>query len=134
MVGKSLIGYSNQKYQTLLSLLLLIPVGFYSKFYNGPAFVWVNNSLGGMFYEIFWCLVVFLFLNKITPWKIAFSVFVITCSLEFLQLWHPPFLEIIRSTFIGRTVIGTTFAWSDYIYYVAGSLTGWIWIELLKHK
>jgi hypothetical protein len=41
-------------------LLVTIPVGVYTKFYQGPAADWVNNSLGGVFYEIFWCLLVFL--------------------------------------------------------------------------
>ncbi|MGP8243973.1 MAG: hypothetical protein ACLQVN_05585 [Bryobacteraceae bacterium] len=41
----------------LISLLVLVPVGFYSKFYRGPVREWVNDSLGGTFYVIFWCLV-----------------------------------------------------------------------------
>lgn len=128
-----MIDFLKQNRLTLLSLLFIIPIGFYSKFYKGPADVWVNDSLGGAFYEIFWCLVVFLFLNKTAPWKIAVVVFSITCSLEFLQLWHPPFLEMIRSNFIGRTIIGTSFVCSDFIYYIFGSLIGWIWLALLKN-
>ena len=117
---------------TIFSLIIIIPVGFYSKFYKGPADVWFNNSLSGAFYEIFWCLVLLLFLNKTTPWKIAAVVFLITCSLEFLQLWHPPFLEIIRSNFVGKTIIGTSFVWSDFIYYIIGSTVGWLWLILIK--
>jgi hypothetical protein len=41
-------------------------------------------------------------------------VLVATCLLEFLQLWHPPLLEAVRSTFIGRTVLGTSFTWNVY--------------------
>ena len=128
-----MIDFLEQNRWTILSLIIIIPVGFYSKFYKGPVDVWVNDSLGGAFYEIFWCLVVFLFLNKTAPWKIAVVVFSITCSLEFLQLWHPSFLEVIRSNFIGRTIIGTSFVWSDFIYYIFGSLVGWIWLVLLKN-
>ena len=116
----------------LLSLLMIVPIGFYSKFYTGPAHVWVNDSLGGAFYEIFWCLLIFLFLNKTAPWKIAIIVFIITCSLELLQLWHPPFLELMRSNFIGRTIIGTSFVPSDFIYYILGSAVGWIWLKILQ--
>jgi hypothetical protein len=36
------------------SLLVTVPVGVYTKFHQGPAADWVNNSLGGVFYEIFW--------------------------------------------------------------------------------
>ncbi len=127
-----MISFLKQNRWTLFSLLLIVPIGFYSKFYKGPVHVWVNDSLGGAFYEIFWCLLIFLFLNKTAPWKIAFAVFSFTCLLEFLQLWHPPFLELIRGNFIGRTIMGTSFVPSDFIYYVLGSLIGWIWLRLLR--
>ena len=119
---------------TLLSLFIIIPVGFYSKFYNGPAAEWINNSLGGIFCEIFWCLLIFLFFNRISPWKIATAVFCLTCALEFVQLWHPYFLELIRSNFIGRTIIGTSFIWSDFFYYFIGSGFGWLWMIILKNS
>ncbi len=78
-------------------------------------------------YEIFWCLIAFLFVpspkHTIT---IAVSVFVITSVLEILQLWHPWFLERIRSTFPGRTLIGTTFVWWDFPYYLIGCVIAWL--------
>ena len=117
---------------TLVSLILIIPTGFYSKFYRGPAAAWVNDSLGGVFYEIFWCLLILLFLPKVKPWIIALSVLVVTCILEFMQLSHPPFLEILRGNFMGRTLLGTTFAWTDFPYYFFGSGIGWLWIKHLQ--
>jgi len=117
----------------LLSLLILVSIGLYSKFYSGPAAYWVNYSLGGVFYEIFWCLLIVLFFDAGKPWVIAISVLFITCLLEILQLWHPPFLELIRSNFIGRVLLGTTFTWSDFPYYFIGCGIGWLWIERLKN-
>jgi len=110
---------------TILSILIITTLGFASKFYAGSYANWFNNSLGGFLYEIFWCLILSFILIKVKSWKIALSVFILTCTLEFLQLWHPIFLEVIRSTFIGRTIIGTTFVPSDFIYYAIGSITGW---------
>ncbi len=123
---------STQGAWTLVSLLVIVPVGFYSKFYAGPAANWVNNSLSGIFYEIFWCLLIFLFCSEGKPWIIAASVLVATCLLEFLQLWHPPFLEFMRSYFIGRAVLGTSFAWSDFPYYFVGCGMGWLWLRRLQ--
>ena len=117
---------------TLLSILIVTPLGFGSKFYAGPGAKWVNDSLGGFLYEIFWSLVISFILIKAKAWKIALSVFIVTSILEFLQLWHPVFLEIIRSTFIGRTIIGTTFVPSDFIYYTIGSFVGWILLKKIK--
>ena len=54
----------------------------------------------------------------------------LTCGIEFLQLWHPEFLESIRRYFIGRTILGTTFAWIDFIHYCIGFLLS---VGLLNH-
>ncbi len=120
---------------TLISVLIIVPLGIYSKFYSGQAARWVNDSLGGVLYVIFWCLFAFLFLSNTKPWKIAAVVFAITCSLEFLQLWHPPLLEFLRNYFMGRTILGTTFTWSDFPYYLVGCGVGWLWMKFLqKHS
>jgi hypothetical protein len=117
---------------TVISLLIVTPAGFYSKFYNGPASEWVNNSFGGLLYEIFWCLVFFLIFPGIRVWKIGLAVFFVTCLLEFLQLWNPQFLNYLRSFFIGQAVLGNSFIWSDFIYYFAGSIIGTFWVFLIK--
>ncbi len=119
---------------TFISILIIVPIGFYSKFYNGPATNWVNNSLGGVFYVIFWCLMVYLFFGNTMPWKISTLVLLFTCLLEFIQLWHPPFLQSIRSCFIGSTIIGTSFTWTDFLYYFVGGTIGWIWMTCLGRK
>jgi hypothetical protein len=62
---------------------------------------------------------------------VAVWVFLATAFLEILQLWHPPFLEAIRSTLMGRLLLGTTFVFSDFIYYAIGCiLSGWIFTVL----
>ena len=118
-----------------LSLLVVTPLGFAFKFYSGPGNCWLNNYGAGVLYEIFWILLTFLFFpSKRSANVIPIYVFTITSILEFLQLWHPPFLEIIRSSFLGSALIGTTFAWWDFPHYVLGCLLGWIWVRLLLHR
>jgi len=118
----------------LLSLLVIVPLGLYSKFYQGPGAHWVNDSLGGVFYEIFWCLVIFLGCRRARPVRIAGIVLAGTCALEFLQLWHPAWLESLRGYFLGRTLLGTSFTWLDFPYYLAGSGLGWLWLRWLQGK
>jgi hypothetical protein len=36
-----------QRTWIVVSLFVLVPVAVYTKFYEGPAAAWVNNSLGG---------------------------------------------------------------------------------------
>ena len=119
---------------TMLSILIVVPIGFASKFYRGPAADLVNNSLGGVWYEIFWCLLLSLFFSDLATWKIALMVLGITCALEVLQLWHARFLETIRATFLGRTIIGNSFVVADSFYYIGGSGVGWLWLWALQKK
>jgi hypothetical protein len=113
----------------LLSLLVITPVGFLCKLYAGPAQNWFNNYAAGVLYEIFWCLILFLFWpGRRRAAKIALGVLVVTTLLEVLQLWRPWLLEQIRSTFLGRALIGTTFSWWDLPHYVLGCALGWVWM------
>ncbi|MGD9201034.1 MAG: DUF2809 domain-containing protein [Chitinispirillia bacterium] len=116
----------NRRIYIIILLILIIPLGFLTKLYNGPLSFWINNSLSGIFYEIFWCLVILLILPNGNPIKISLLVLKATSIIECLQLWRPPFLEIIRKTFIGSTLIGTTFIWSDFFYYFIGCLIGYL--------
>jgi hypothetical protein len=117
---------------TLLAISLIIPIGFLTKFYTGPAQTWINNSLGGIFYVIFWSLLLFLIIPNVQPIKITFFVFIGTCFFEFLQLWHPEILEIIRSNFIGRTILGTSFSFLDFFHYFVGFILSFILLRYLR--
>ena len=118
----------------LISLLVVTPLGFAAKFYPGPGAWWFNNYAGGLLYEVFWCLAAVLLWPRASAFRIAVLVLVITCALEVLQLWHPPFLEGIRATFLGRTLIGTSFTWWDFPYYILGCGAGWLWIGSLQER
>ncbi len=118
--------------RVILSLLFIIPLGFATKFYCGPDAWWFNDYAGGMLYEIFWCLMLALVWPRTSEFRIALLVLGITSLLEFLQLWHPYFLEVVRSTFIGRSLIGISFTWLDFPYYVIGCSLGVIWTKRLK--
>jgi len=119
----------------LITLCVITPAGFLFKGYRGPGRLWFNDYGAGVLYEVFWCLVVFFFI----PWKrnavrVAVAVFIVTCALEILQLWHPPFLQAIRSTFLGSALLGTTFVWWDFPHYALGCLIGWALMRILAQK
>jgi hypothetical protein len=118
----------------VVSLLILVPAGFYTKFYQGPGALWIHQSLGGLLYVIFWCVLVSLIFPWIRHLTIVIGVFLFTSLLEFLQLWHPNFLEVIRGTFPGAVILGTTFSLLDFVYYILGSLLSWIWLNIVNHS
>jgi len=104
----------------------LVPIGLGCKFYNGPGNDWIANSLGGVLYVAFWCFVAASALPRARRLRVALCVLAVTCLLEVLQLWHPPLLQAIRSTFVGRTLIGSSFDWLDFPHYAIGAVLGWL--------
>lgn len=128
-----MLSNTTQNLRISISLLIVNAMGFLFKFYSGFAHQWLNNYAAAIFYEIFWCLFVFLLVRtRKAVVQIPLWVFGITCMLEFLQLWHPPILEQFRATFVGRLLIGTTFSWWDFLYYGVGCFLGWFWLRQLK--
>ena len=103
----------------ILSLLFIIPIGLYTKFYSGLSSDWINHSLGGVFYEIFWCTLFSAFFTNIHPIRISLFVLGFTCILEFLQLSDFSLLQFVRSYFIGRILIGTSLLLGQTFYTIS---------------
>jgi hypothetical protein len=108
----------------VLALALVTPLGFATKFYGGPGADWVGRYGGGVVYEVFWILALLAAAPRWSAGRVGAGVLVVTCGLEAMQLWHPPFLEAIRSTFLGRALIGSTFSWWDFPHYLVGCVLG----------
>ena len=135
MNANSIISFFSKRKWILLSLCIVTPSGFLFKAYSGPAHKWFNNYGAAVLYEIFWCMVIFLFCpRKKVATKIAVGVFIVTSLLETLQLWHPWFLQKARSVFLGRALLGTTFVWWDFPHYVLGCIIGWLCLRALSKE
>jgi hypothetical protein len=124
---------STMRLRVVEALLVVAAFGFAMKFYPGPGRWWVNDwGPASVAYEVFFMLLVFLVVPRrgaVTP--IAVGVCVTTCVLEFLQLWQPPWLQAIRSTFLGGALLGDTFSWYDLPAYVVGCVLGWFLLRWL---
>ncbi len=116
---------------SILLAILLIPVGLFTKVYTGPFQDWVQYSLGGVLYVIFFSLVLFFLYPNLKPFINVVIIVSGTCCIEFLQLWKTQFLEYIRSFPLGRILLGTSFSVSDLIYTCAAGLMALPIINLL---
>ncbi len=122
--------YFSMRYRLplLISLIFIVPFGYVVRFSQGLGLPWLQDLLGSVAYEIFWILLVAFLYPQAAPLGIAIAIFLATCGVEFLQLWQPPFLQAMRSTLVGRLVLGNTFSWLDFIAYFFGSFAGWLWL------
>ncbi len=136
MNSRDIVLFFRRRLWVIVSLCVVTPLGLWLwGWYRGPWRIWVNYYATGAIYEVFWCLVVFLFRPRgKDAVKIAAGVFIATCILEVLQLWEAGFLESIRATFVGKALIGTSFVWWQFPYYVAGSLAGLLWLKMLGRE
>jgi Protein of unknown function (DUF2809) len=112
------------------SAIALIPLGYFIRFY-GPGPAWLNDALGSVMYEMFWITLGLGIWPQMPPLHMAVAVGITTSLLEFLQLWHPPLLQALRQTLLGRLILGTTFHWLDFPAYAGGSILGWWWGRVL---
>lgn len=115
----------------LISMIVIVPLGYIIRF-SQPTQGGLGDFLGSVAYEIFWILFVVFLFPKFSVAKVAIAVCLATCAIEVLQLWTPPFLQVIRATLPGRLVLGNTFSWSDFPAYVVGSFLGWLGVRSLR--
>jgi hypothetical protein len=116
-------------------LLWLVPAGFATKLYKGPAESFLNDSFAAVFYELFWIFLIYgLFCSRRAVVGVPVGVLLATCALEMLQRVHTPFLEEVRSDFLGRALLGTTFTLWDFPVYVLSCLGGGIFLRRLFGK
>ena len=122
-----------RKRKTLLIIvIILVPIGILMKLYSGPAGHFISNRLVDLVYVVFWCFVFALLFIKANRIVVIAAVFLITCGLEFLQLYSNPQLERIRNTFIGHSLIGSSFAAYDFIFYTLGAILAYVWLKRIE--
>ena len=116
----------------IILLVVLIILGISTKLYHGVASEFVHNHLGGIFYVIFWILFFSLILPGQKPFKITLWVFMVTCVIEFTQLYHPIYLEKLREYFVFRAFFGNSFNPFDILFYMVGAMLGYFLLILIK--
>jgi hypothetical protein len=85
-----------------------------------------------------WAVVVFLglgfILARTATITIACAAVCISWGVEFLQLYHAPWIDVIRSTRLGLLVLGSTFHSPDLMAYCLGVAFGAIAEAVFSRK
>jgi hypothetical protein len=113
--------------------MLSVLAGLWLRF-DAPISPNLRDASGGISYVFFFILAAGAVTRKASSTAIAISVLAVTCCLEFLQLWHPLWLEACRRTIPGRLLLGTTFEWTDFPPYFIGAVLGWAVSRAFRKK
>lgn len=80
------------------------------------------------FGDYLWAMLLFfifaLTFRSMNTFKVAMIALVFTCLIEISQLFHPLWLEDLRSIKLFALVLGYGFLWSDIAAYTLGIFTG----------
>lgn len=78
--------------------------------------------------DALWALMIFVGIGFLLPARSTMAVAglaaVVCVLVECSQLYHAPWIDAIRSTWIGRMTLGSTFGWGDLAAYCAGIVAG----------
>ena len=114
-----------------VALLVVTALGLGTSAYEGPERLWVRDHGSGILYVMFWILLVLCVRPDSSPARVSLVVCVLTCLVEFSQLIDAKWLIDIRKTWLGASLLGIGFKWSDLPYYAIGAIAGWGLARLL---
>ena len=114
-----------------VALLVVTALGLGTSAYEGPERLWVRDHGSGILYVMFWILLVLTLRPDSSPGRVSIAVLVLTCLVEFSQLIDARWLNAIRKTWLGASLLGIGFKWSDLPYYAIGAIAGWGLVRLL---
>ena len=107
----------------IISIVIVIALGLASRKVMGfPYFVY--EYVG----DVLWAVNVYLLFAVLFPSEkiplISVVTFFFSFLIEFSQIYHAPWIDSIRDTFIGGLVLGYGFLWSDILCYLIGTAIG----------
>ena len=120
--GRNELGVSmQQRLPVMLVLGFVVGLGLASRAYDGL----FPNALGKYPGDALWTVAVYLgwklVVPAMVPWKLGLMALGQSFGVEFLQLYHAPWLDGIRGNYFGHLLLGSTFNSMDLVAYSVGT-------------
>ena len=110
-----------QRLPVMVALGVVIGLGLASRTYDGL----FPNALGKYPGDALWTVAVYLgwklVFPAMAPWKLGLMALGQSFGVEFLQLYHAPWLDGIRGNRFGHLLFGSTFNPMDLVAYLVGA-------------
>jgi len=107
-----------------LIMVVITAFGLPARIIQDQLPVWYVQYFG----DYLWAMLLFfgfaLALQNMSTFKVAITTLLFTYSIEVSQLFHPQWLDYLRSFKLFAYVLGYTFLWSDIAAYTLGIFTG----------
>ena len=80
--------------------------------------------------DVLWAIMVFFgFASVFNRWPtkaVTLATLLFSFGIEIGQLYHAPWIDILRATRLGGLILGFTFVWSDLLCYSVGAIIGFL--------
>ena len=110
-----------QRLPVMVALGVVIGLGLASRTYDGL----FPNAFGKYPGDALWTVVAYLgwklVVPAMVPWKLGLMALGQSFGVEFLQLYHTPWLDGIRGNHFGHLLLGSTFNPMDFVAYSVGT-------------
>ncbi|HBE67864.1 MAG TPA: DUF2809 domain-containing protein [Planctomycetaceae bacterium] len=107
-----------------LAAIVAVALGLASRRFRAS----IPTFLGEYAGDTLWALMVFCVIGCFLPHaKVlyrAILAYAFSCTVEFSQLYHAPWIDAVRSTTLGSLVLGHGFLATDLVCYGVGIVTG----------
>lgn len=108
----------------LLIMVVITAFGLPTRVIQDQLPTWYVEYFG----DYFWAMLLFfgfaLVLQKMSTFKVAIATLIFAYCIEISQLFHPQWLEYLRSIKLFGFILGYSFLWSDIVAYTLGIFTG----------
>ncbi|MGC9397185.1 MAG: DUF2809 domain-containing protein [Anaerolineae bacterium] len=108
----------------LLMMLAITAFGLPARIIQDRLPTWYVQYFGDYLWAMLLFFVFALILQSMSTFKVAVVTLLFTYSIEVSQLFHPPWLETLRSIKVFALILGYGFLWSDIVAYTLGISTG----------
>ena len=116
------------------AILVVIALGLLSRRF--PQFL--PDALGKTPGDALWALMVFLgfgcVFRRAPTSVVALAALTFSFAIEVSQLYHAAWIDAVRATLPGHLVLGSGFAWGDFVAYAVGILFGVLAELAMAHR
>jgi hypothetical protein len=114
------------RFPYLATLAVVIAAGLVSRAGICTSFPFFAAYAGDTLWTIATYLCLRLLFFRLRPSAIGASALGISFLVEISQMYHAPWIDFLRSTWVGGKLLGYGFLWSDLACYATGAFMGFL--------
>jgi hypothetical protein len=108
----------------VLIMVVITVLGLPARMIQDQLPTWYVQYFGDYLWAMLLFFIFALFFRNMSTLKVAAVTLLFTYSIEVSQLFHPQWLEALRSIKVFALILGYGFLWSDIVAYTLGISTG----------